>query len=276
MFFTYLRVMVKKIETELCAYSLEAVETAVRMGATRVELCASPLEGGTTPSAAAIEMARETTLHRADVEKNFSVELSVMIRPRGGDFLYSEDEFALMKRDIAFARDCGADGVVFGLLTPEGDVDVERTGELVRAADLMECTFHRAFDVVRDPLRALEDVIATGCRRILTSGGMATAPEGIELLRELVRASDGRIEIMAGSGVNPRNAQELIEVGVDALHFSAQAVRKGGMKYRNPRVVFSPDGSSDHAISYADPEFITEMVGIVRGGRNFYRLKNIK
>jgi copper homeostasis protein len=257
--------MGKKIETELCAYSLEAVETAAKVGVSRVELCASPLEGGTTPSAAAISAARVITTNRAIAEGNFPVELSVMIRPRGGDFLYSEGEFRQMYEEILFAEECGADGVVLGVLTPEGYVDVERTGELVRAAGLMECTFHRAFDVVRDPLRALEDVIATGCRRILTSGGMATAPEGIELLRELVRAAAGRIEIMAGSGVAPHNARALIEVGVDSLHFSARAVREGGMKYRNPRVVFSPDGASDHTIAYADPEFVAEMVGIARG-----------
>ncbi len=255
----------KTLETELCAYSIEAVATAAREGATRVELCASPLEGGTTPSAATIAVARVVCAHYAAAEGNLPVELSVMIRPRGGDFLYSGIEFQLMKHEIVFARECGADGVVFGLLTPEGEIDVERTRELVQLALPMESTFHRAFDVARDPMQALEDVIATGCRRILTSGQMATAIEGEDTLRRLVKAADGRIEIMAGSGVNPGNARALVATGVDALHFSATAKREGGMKYRTESVSFSPGGTSDHTIAYADPAFVREMVAIARG-----------
>lgn len=254
----------RTLETELCAYSIEAVGTAAKEGVTRVELCASPSEGGTTPSAAAIAVARTVSAHFAAAQGNLPVELSVMIRPRGGDFLYSGVEFAQMRHEIVFARECGADGVVFGLLTPEGDVDVERTRRLVEAAYPMECTFHRAFDVAREPLRALEDVIAAGCRRILTSGRRATAIEGIGLLGELVRAAAGRIEIMAGSGVNPANARELAASGVDALHFSACAMRPGGMIYRNPFVTFSPGGTTDNEIAYADPAFVREMVAISR------------
>jgi copper homeostasis protein len=248
-------------ETELCSYGIEAVRTAAREGMTRVELCANPMEGGTTPSAAAIEMAREVAGSRVGQP----LELSVMIRPRGGDFLYSDDEFDQMKRDIAFARGAGADGVVFGLLTPAGDVDVERTRQLVELARPMESTFHRAFDVARDPLIALEDIIATGCRRILTSGQRPTAPEGIEIIRELVTAAAGRIEIMAGSGVNPENGRELAATGVDALHFSASAVREGGMNYRSPHVGFSAGcASADHRITFADPDFVRRMVAIAR------------
>jgi copper homeostasis protein len=191
-------------------------------------------------------------------------ELGVMIRPRGGDFLYSEAEFEQMKHDIVFARECGADGVVLGILTAGGDVDVERTRQLVALARPAECTFHRAFDVARNPLRALEDVIAAGCRRVLTSGGSATAVEGIDTLRELVRAAAGRIEIMAGSGVNPGNAHRLAATGVDALHFSARAVREGGMKYHNPHVDFSSPGLSGYRIAYADPEFVAAMVDLTR------------
>jgi copper homeostasis protein len=258
--------MGKAIETELCAYSIESVATAAREGATRVELCSSPLEGGTTPSAATIAVARVVTSHYAAAQGNLPVELSVMIRPRGGDFLYSDIEFQLMKHDIVFARESGADGVVFGVLTPEGDVDVERTRELVMAAHPMECTFHRAFDVTRDPLRALEEVIATGCRRILTSGRQATAIEGADTIHRLVKAAAGRIEIMAGSGVNPGNARLLAASGVDALHFSATKKREGGMRYRSESVSFSPDGASDHEIACADPAFVREMVAIAGGG----------
>lgn len=252
----------RRIETELCAYSIEAVGTAAREGVTRVELCASPLEGGVTPSAASIAVARVVTSHFAAAQGNLPVELSVMIRPRGGDFLYSDAEFRQMKHEIVFARECGADGVVFGLLTSEGDIDIARTRELVELARPMESTFHRAFDVVREHLKALEDVISTGCRRILTSGGRATALEGIDTICKLVEAADGRIEIMAGSGVNPGNARELADAGVDALHFSARAVREGGMKYRSECVSFSPNGSSDHEIAYADPDFVCRMVAL--------------
>jgi copper homeostasis protein len=203
-------------------------------------------------------MAREMTLHYA----GHPVELSVMIRPRGGDFLYSELEFRQMERDVAFARECGADGVVFGLLTPEGDVDMERARRLVELAGPMECTFHRAFDVAREPLRALEDIIAVGCRRILTSGQRRTAIEGVELLGELVAAAAGRIEIMAGSGVNPANARQLASAGVDALHFSARKAHPSAMKYRNPAVSFSPSGVAENEICYADPDFVRAMVSM--------------
>lgn len=255
----------KTFETELCVYSIEAVSTAASEGATRVELCASPLEGGTTPSAATIAVARMVTSHFAAAQGNLPVELSVMIRPRGGDFLYSGIEFRQMEHEIVFARECGADGVVFGLLTPEGDIDTARTRELVELAHPMECTFHRAFDVARDPLRALDDIISTGCRRILTSGQRAIAIEGIDLIRELVHAAAGRIEIMAGSGVNPSNARTLADTGVDALHFSARAVRPGGMKHRSEQVFFSPGGVYDNETVYADPAFVREMVALSGG-----------
>ncbi len=252
----------KTLETELCSYSIEDVGTAAREGVTRVELCASPLEGGTTPSAATIAVARVVASHFAAAQGNLPVELSVMIRPRGGDFLYSDVEFQLMRHEIVFARECGADGVVLGLLMPQGDIDIARTCELVELAQPMECTFHRAFDVTRDWHRALEDIISTGCRRILTSGQRATAPEGIGVIGEMVRAAGGRIEIMAGSGVNPSNAAALAATGVDALHFSARATRPGGMRHRPTEVTFSPGGTSDHDITSADPDFVRRMVAL--------------
>ncbi|MDR2911852.1 MAG: copper homeostasis protein CutC [Alistipes sp.] len=253
----------KTLETELCAYGIEAVRTAASEGVTRVELCAGPLEGGTTPSAATIELAREAANNPAG--NNNSTELHIMIRPRGGDFLYSDDEFAQMRRDITIAKQAGADGVVFGLLTPDGDIDTTRAKELVELARPMECTFHRAFDVARDPMQALEDIIASGCRRILTSGQRATAPEGIEIIGQLTKAANGRIEIMAGSGVNPTNGRALAAAGIDALHFSASAVRQGGMRYRSPHVGFSSGcASNDHRLTFADPTFVRAMVAIAR------------
>lgn len=154
------------IETELCAFSTEACRIAARNGVTRVELCASPYEGGTTPSAAAIRAARRIE----------GLQLSVMIRPRGGDFLYTDEEFEQMLEEVRFARACGADCVVAGLLTPDGRIDEHRTAELVAEAGAMEMTFHRAFDMVRDQDEALEALIRCGCRRVLTSGAATPPP----------------------------------------------------------------------------------------------------
>ncbi len=156
--------------TELCTYTRNACDIARRTGVERIELCAAPLEGGTTPSAGLIRYARSLP----------DLRLSVMIRPRGGDFLYTDDEVALMAEEIRLAREYGADGVVFGLLTPAGEVDETRTAQLVREAEGMEVTFHRAFDMTRDSRQALEAVIRTGCRRVLTSGGRNTAQEASE------------------------------------------------------------------------------------------------
>ena len=146
--------------TELCTYTRNACDIARRTGVERIELCAAPLEGGTTPSAGLIRYARSLP----------GLRLSVMIRPRGGDFLYTDDEVALMAEEIRLAREYGADGVVFGLLTPDGEVDETRTAQLVREAEGMEVTFHRAFDMTRDSRQALEAVIRTGCRRVLKIG----------------------------------------------------------------------------------------------------------
>lgn len=237
--------------TELCAYGVEACETAARAGVTRVELCASPWEGGVTPSAATIRRVRRIP----------GLRLSVMIRPRGGDFCCSDAEVRLMADEIRFAGECGADGVVVGLLTPDGRVDAERTAELVAAAGAMEVTFHRAFDMARDPHEALEAVVGTGCRRILTSGGCNTAVEGLETLRRLVGQSAGRIEIMAGSGVNPSNARLLASTGVDALHFSARGWRESPMRYRNPAVSMGGlPGVPEYARLCADESVIRQIL----------------
>ncbi len=214
------------IETELCAYSLRACEIAAACGVSRVELCAAPWEGGTTPSAAAIRLARRIE----------GLQLAVMIRPRGGDFCYSGTEFRQMIEEIRFARDCGADCAVFGVLTPDGRVDGRRTAELVAAAGPMEVTFHRAFDMVRDPDEALEAIVRAGCTRVLTSGGCNTAEEGIETIRRLAARAAGRIAVMAGSGVRPSNVRLLAATGVDAVHFSARRLTESRMEWRNPAV----------------------------------------
>ena len=236
--------------TELCAYTCDACDIARRTGVTRIELCAAPLEGGTTPSAGLIRYARSLP----------GLRLSVMIRPRGGDFLYTDDEVALMTEEIRLAREYGADGVVFGLLTPDGEVDETRTAQLVREAEGMEVTFHRAFDMACDLEEALEATVAAGCRRILTSGGRNTAVEGIDTLRALVAQAAGRIELMAGSGVNPSNVRQLAATGVDAVHFSARSVRPGGMVFRNPHVSMGGCGDvSEYDLLCADERLIRQI-----------------
>lgn len=243
--------LVPMIETELCAFTLEACETAHRAGVRRVELCASPYEGGVTPSAAAIRMARRIG----------GLELSVMIRPRGGDFLYDDAEFRQMIEEVRFARECGADCVVIGLLTADGRIDTERTTALVAEAGPLAVTFHRAFDMVRDQREALEEVIRAGCRRVLTSGGRNTAPEGIDCLRSLVAQSAGRIGIMAGSGVNAFNVREIAATGVDAVHFSARRMRESGMNWRNPAVSMGGcSGVPEYATVAADEELICRIL----------------
>lgn len=243
------------MKTELCAYSVDACRVAQRLGVNRVELCASPAEGGVTPSLATIERV-------AQIE---NLDLSVMIRPRGGDFLYSDDEFQTMLLDIDRARTAGATGVVFGILTADGRVDVERTRMLVEAARGMETTFHRAVDMTEDYEQAIEDVIAAGCTRILTSGGYDKAIDGIDNIRRAVELSRGKIEIMAGSGVVAANARALMDVGVDALHFSAKRMVAGGMKYRNPRISMGGSAAVDeYALRVVDENEVNEILNLIR------------
>ncbi len=194
---------------EITVESLDSALAAERGGADRIELCAELIHGGVTPPLTALR-----TFHE-------ELELPVfpIIRPRTGDFVYSDKEFALMKRDIAEARDAGADGVVFGLLREDRSVDVQRTTELVEWARPLEVTFHRAFDACVDLLTAIEDVIATGATRLLTSGGAATAPQGVKVLRKLVEVAAGRIVIMPGSGLDATNiARMAAETGASEFH----------------------------------------------------------
>ncbi|MBO7263379.1 MAG: copper homeostasis protein CutC [Alistipes sp.] len=243
------------MKTELCAYSVEACRIGAQLGVDRVELCASPAEGGVTPSLATIERVAEIK----------GLDVSVMIRPRGGDFLYSDDEFQTMLRDIEYARKAGATGVVFGILTADGKVDVERTRALVEAAGDMETTFHRAVDMTENYLEAVEAVIEAGCKRILTSGGYDKAIEGKENIARAVEISRGRIEIMAGSGVVASNAKDLADLGVDALHFSAKTMVAGGMKYRNPRISMGGTTAVDEfAIRTVDTNEVKEILKLIR------------
>lgn len=235
---------------EVCAFSLDSCLTAQRAGAGRIELCGGLAEGGTTPSAGLIQLARQ----------HLTIPVYVMIRPRGGDFLYTETELAVMRADILLAKTAGADGVVLGVLRPDGTVDEGQTRTLVDLAAPLPVTFHRAFDMTRNPLEALEAVIRTGAIRILTSGHQQTAPAGLSILRQLAQAADKRIEIMAGAGVNAQNAQSLIEAGVDALHLSGSLPEDSRMIFRQPSVSMASGVPGEYEYVEADAGKIRSVV----------------
>ena len=218
------------MELEICAYSIESCRNARDAGANRVELCSSPQEGGTTPSIGMIAAASKVLKSQPQSKGDKPLELYVMIRPRGGDFVYTEEEFDVMQRDISAIGESGiaVDGVVFGILTQEGHIDVERNSQLVKLAGKynLKVTFHRAADrCTAMPEQIVEDIIETGAYRILTSGQKPTAEEGIDNIRRMAKAAAGRIKIMCGSGVSEKNAGILKECGVDAEHATAKSFR---------------------------------------------------
>lgn len=239
---------------EVCANSVESCLAAQAGGADRVELCAGIPEGGTTPSYGTIALARELLT---------DIRLHVIIRPRGGDFLYSSTEQRIMLKDIETARRLGADGVVFGCLTPDGDVDTVLMARLMEAAEGLSVTFHRAFDVCRCPQEALEAIISLGCNRLLTSGCQPTAEQGIPLLAELQQQAQGRIALMAGCGVNEQNiARIAAATGIREFHFSARENRPSGMRFRNEAVSM---GGTVHIDEYEQCLTTPERVrGIIR------------
>ncbi|MBR3946735.1 MAG: copper homeostasis protein CutC [Bacteroidales bacterium] len=201
------------IEVEICANSVQSAINAEKGGADRIELCQNLNEGGTTPSYAAIKYCAE----------NLSLKTMVLIRPRPGDFCYNDAEYEAIKEDVLMCKKLGVHGVVIGFLDKNLDIDTKRTAEIVKLAHPMEVTFHRAFDRCRDWHTALEQIIECGCDRILTSGQRKTAPEGADNLREIQKQANGRIKILAGSGVNSQNVADLIQAtGVSEVHSSCK------------------------------------------------------
>jgi len=216
--------MSERLVLEVCIDSVEAAIAAQKGGADRVELCANLLEGGTTPSAGAIQLAR------ARVE----IGLNVMIRPRGGDFCYSDVEFEVMTLNVELANKLGADGVVFGVLNEDGSVDMERTGALVGLARPMSVTFHRAFDMTRDPHEAMEALIDLGIDRVLTSGQENSVLEGLDLITNLVQKVGDQIIVMPGAGITERNIKKIVEhSGAKEVHVAAPVSVESRMRYRN-------------------------------------------
>ncbi|HLK29252.1 MAG TPA: copper homeostasis protein CutC [Puia sp.] len=209
---------------EICSFNIQSALIAQHAGAYRVELCADPVGGGTTPSLGLIKTAREK-LH---------IQLYPIIRPRGGDFLFTDEEFEIMLNDVSLCKQLGCDGVVIGMLNADGTIDKKRCEKLVQLAYPLGVTFHRAFDWSINPFEALEDIVSVGCERILTSGQKPTAPEGAQLINELVRQAENRIVIMPGSGIRANNIIELKEkTTAEEFHTSARTLVKSNMQFIN-------------------------------------------
>ncbi|MBM4002598.1 MAG: copper homeostasis protein CutC [Planctomycetes bacterium] len=221
---------------EACVDSVESAMAAESAGAHRLELCGNLAEGGCTPSLGLLDVVLQRVV----------IPVMVMIRPRGGDFCYSDDEFLVMETDLRQAREHGADGAVFGLLTLDGEVDLPRTQRMVELAQPLDCTFHRAFDLAVDPLAAVEQLIASGVTRLLSSGQQATAIAGRECLRRLVDRAAGRIKIMAGGGVRPEHVGDLVrETGVREVHVNGGATRRSPMRFRRDGLCFGLETIGD-------------------------------
>lgn len=231
----------EEFKFEICANSVESCLAAQEGGADRVELCAGISEGGTTPSYGEIKLARKLLT---------KTKLHVIIRPRGGDFLYTPLELERMEEDIRICRELGVDGVVFGCLTEEGEVDREANRRLVELARPMSVTFHRAFDRTADPMKALEDIISLGCNRILTSGQQPKAIDGINLLAQLEKKLKEYplppIQLLAGSGVNEENIRQIFDAtGIHEYHFSARVNVVSKMKHYNHEVYMGAKGADE-------------------------------
>ncbi len=227
--------MDKPILIEVCCGSSQSAVYAQQGGANRVELCQNLAAGGVTPSAGDILCARE----------QLSIDLNVLIRPREGDFLYSDYELQIIKKDILFCKQSGVVGVVFGFLTKDGSINQKLTEEMIRLARPMSVTFHRAFDLCRNPLTALEQLIDLGVDRLLTSGQQPTAIEGAALIRQLVLQAGNYLSIMPGSGIREHNIENLIQLtGAREFHVSARKQAKSGMTYQPVGVDMSKHGSN--------------------------------
>jgi len=212
---------------EVCAINIQSAIAAQKGGAKRIELCDNLFEGGTTPSPGTLQIVREL----------LDIEINVMIRPRGSDFCYSDLEFEIMKRDIEFCKTLGVDGVVFGILLPDGNIDIKRIKQLVEISRPMSVTFHRAFDMTPNPFRSLEEIIELGIDRILTAGQKNKAIEGKEIIEKLISKADERIIIMPGSGINEDNILELKkETGAREFHLTGHKKTDSKMIYRKKEI----------------------------------------
>ncbi len=238
---------------EVCANSVTSALAAQEGGAARVELCENLYEGGTTPSHGEILLAR----------KHLHIKLYVLIRPRGGDFLYSDLEFEVMAADVMYCAEAGCDGVVIGILNADGTIDKERCAQLVQIAKTLGLgvTFHRAFDVCADMEQALEDIIEIGCERILTSGGKSTAIEGAGVIAGLVKKAAGRIAIMPGSGIDKNNVTDLVRfTNAVEVHSSARARIKSKMNYKNDHIIMGDNLGDEYVFQETDAGIVKSII----------------
>ncbi|NQZ51879.1 MAG: copper homeostasis protein CutC [Moritella sp.] len=241
------------ITIEVCVDNIESLLTAQQSGADRIELCSALALGGLTPNAGFVQKSIDLT----------TIPLYTIIRPRAGDFVYSEQEIDIMVSDIKFMKLLGIEGVVIGALTSDGDIDEAALKRLMSASRDIGVTFHRAFDLCNDPKQALEILINAGCERVLTSGQQAKAEQGCELIKQLVAQADGRISIMPGAGVNPENAEKIIALTqVKELHLSGKTTRKSTMKL-NSAVQMGTKAEADSLISITCAKTISELVNVV-------------
>eukprot|EP00741_Cyanophora_paradoxa_P002611 tig00000615_g2533.t1 len=236
---------------EICVDSVESALAADKKGADRLELCSALTEGGLTPSHGLLSLVT-SRLPDADVV--------AMIRPRPGDFLYSPEEFEVMKKDLDHAKAAGARGFAVGILSADGRVDAARTAELVKMAAPLPVCFHRAFDLTRDPFEALEALVRIGVRRVLTSGQKESALAGAATIKALQEKAAGRIEVVAGAGITPGNVEEVVRAtGVSQVHASARHAVPSKMEHRAPGVPMGRPGSDEYVRLVCDPEAVRSM-----------------
>lgn len=227
--------------------SVESAINAEKGGASRLELCSNLVEGGTTPSLGLLRVIKDRV----------KIPIYVMLRPHGGDFVYSEDDYQVMKKNLVLFKENGADGIVFGILTPDGEIDVTRSNEVIQLSRPLPVTFHRAFDMVKDPVNSLNTLISLGVDRVLTSGQDSTALEGLPLLASLVKQAKDEIIVVPGGGITERNLQRILEEsGAKEFHCSARSSRDSTMVYRNQCVSMGA--------SYGPPEFSIKVADTTR------------
>ena len=242
-----------KIQLEVCANSVASALAAQEGGSIRIELCDNLSEGGTTPSAGQILMAR----------KLLNIKLYVLIRPRSGDFLYNDTEFETMLADAKFCAESGCDGIATGILKADGTIDKARNAQLVKIAKHagIGITFHRAFDMCADHYKAMEDIITLGFERILTSGGKSTAMEGASTIAHLVEKANGRIIIMPGSGIDEHNVADLVHfTGVKEIHASARTIIQSNMQYQNDHIMMGGNPGNEYSFDQTDTERVKNLI----------------